>query len=183
MKPALGLVAAIQSEYISPEQWISWADEQVMSLDPCPMWIMEMALARECESAMLALREFLMDRDFTKNIDEMILGLIYLLYSERRITFQDFLLRAGDHTDPSGSSHDCEYFYTILNDLESSRDSRGFEDSKISQVEQDISHALDLADAGIAQITPITEQDVAGNSDHSQGSLTESPGLIRWPRK
>lgn len=50
---------------------------------------------------------------------------------------------------------------------ESSRDSARFEAVKTSRMERDISDALGLADTGIAQIGPITEQGVAGNSDHS----------------
>lgn len=38
-----------------------------------------------------------------------------------KITWESFLLKAGQFTDASGSvKHECEYFYMMLNDYENS---------------------------------------------------------------
>ena len=133
--PPVGLLAAIHADYISPKRWVAWADWQIGRTEEPPMWLIDLSLAGDSSAAWKAIGESIHDTPelSLQELDEIALGLIALQYFEGEIDLSTFLHRAGDHTDPSNCSTDCEYFYQHLNRYESATSPRDYEESSRSR--------------------------------------------------
>ena len=158
--PPVGLLAAIHADYIQPNRWVAWADRQIGHTKEPPMWLIDLSLARDTSAAWNAISESIHDTPELplRELDEIALGLIALKYFEGEIEFSTFLHRAGDHTDPSSCSTDCEYFYHHLNRYLSAPSPRDYEDRAAPEIRQYLKEAIDLAQVAKAQIKPVTEQ-------------------------
>jgi len=158
--PSIGLLAAIHAQHITPDKWIAWADRQIATIDQPPDWILDLSLARDYSAAWNAIWEIIeADPELARSeLDEAALGLIALQYFEGQIDFPSFLQRAGDHTDPSGCSTDCEYFYHHLNRFEAAPDRQRYEDQSAEEIRQYLKEAIELGVRAKAQIRSITEQ-------------------------
>ena len=165
--PPIGLLAAIQARYLDPAQWIRWADTQIARSDQPADWIIDLSVARDHDQAWAIGPAVLGTSTLPANkLDEITLGLIALRYFEGRIGFKDFLLHAGDHTDPSSCSLDCEYFYTRLAAFESALDPTSYEQKASDEIRESLKQALSLAEIAKTQIAPITEQGADAKPDN-----------------
>lgn len=158
--PSIGLLAAIRSEYIRPEQWRAWADVEIVKMPKPHMWLIDLSIAKDYHEAWIATADSVTENSELqlRDLDEIALGLIVLQYFEGRIGFREFLLRAGDHTDPSSCSTDCEFFYLHLNRYEMTSDKSRYEDEAKSEIQLYLSDAIRLAEVAKQEIRPITEQ-------------------------
>ena len=172
--PPTGLLAAIHSEYICPQQWIAWADDQIVKTAKPPMWLIDLSIAKNCAEAWRAIGESVEETAELPagKLEEAALGLIALQYFEGRIRFRDFLLRAGNHTDPSGCSTDCEYFYHHLNRYEAGENPSGYEAHAASEIRAYLKESIELAEIAKAQIKSITQ--LGGAANRSQPCGPES---------
>ncbi|MDQ8209659.1 hypothetical protein QEH52_19225 [Coraliomargarita sp. SDUM461003] len=163
--PPIGLLAAIHAETISPETWKAWADREILRTEQPPMWIIDLSIANDFSEAWKAIGESVQDTESlpSAQLDEAALGLISLNYLKGGIDFCHYLRRAGDHTDPSSCSTDCEYFYHHLNGIESSSNPEEYERMARSEIEQYLAEAIELGKIAQAQIKPITEPVDRGN--------------------
>jgi len=161
--PSVGLLAAIHAQYVTPDTWISWADCQIAALDQPSEWIIDLSLARDFSAAWNAIWDIVVDDSELprSELDEAALGLIALQYYEGEIDFRQFLHRAGDHTDPSSCSTDCEYFYNHLNRLEAAEDLQQYEKRAAAEIRQYLKEAIELGVKAKVQIRSITEQGAA----------------------
>ncbi|MDM8556619.1 hypothetical protein QUF75_17980 [Desulfococcaceae bacterium HSG7] len=159
IKPSLPLLAAIEAEYIKSTQWIPWADFIIQTMDEPPMWVIDLSLSSDYEKAYAAIApDTKSDHDFKSNdLPELALGFIYLRFLEGDVSLKKFLFLAGDYTDPSDCSIDCEYFYDHLNNLESSNNSKT-ELKIIADIENQLKKKIDLAKRGRLLFKEITEQ-------------------------
>ena len=124
------------------------------------MWLVDLSLAGDSSAAWEAICESIDDTPELplQELDEIALGLTALQYFEGEIDFSTFLHRAGDHTDPSSCSTDCEYFYQHLNRYESASSPSSYEERAAAEIQQYLKEAIDLAQVAKAQIQSITEQ-------------------------
>jgi hypothetical protein len=172
--PLVGLLAAIHSEYICPQQWIAWADDQIVKAAKPPMWLIDLSMAKNHREAWRAIAESVEGTTelSLSDLEETALGLIALQYFEGRIGFRDFLLRAGNHTDPSRCSIDCEYFYKHLNRYEAAQDPSRYEIESASGIRTDLKESIELAELARTQIKAITQPDGAANRIQPFGQET-----------
>ena len=158
--PPVGLLAAIHAESISPRSWVAWADREIAKYDQPPMWVIDLALANDFRDAGKAIRESIEESAElpSRELDEAVLGLIALKYFDGEIDFRQFLLRAGDHTDPSGCSLDCEFFYHHLQRFESAEDPSEYETQAGLEIRQDLKEAIAFGEYANRQIRSILGQ-------------------------
>jgi len=169
--PPVGLLAAIRSEYIHPRQWIAWADAQIIKTAKPPIWLIDLSTATNYDEAWRAIGESVgaTPELCLSDLEETALGLIALQYFEGKIGFRDFLLRAGNHTDPSGCSTDCEYFYHHANRYEAAEDPSEYEAQAASEIRAYLKESIDLAEVAQAQIKSITQPDGLANESQPSG--------------
>ena len=175
--PPAGLLAAIHSEYVCPQQWIAWADDQIVKVAKPPMWLINLSMAKNSADARRAIGESVEETAELplRELQEAALGLIALQYFEGRIRFRDFLLRAGDHTDPSGCSTDCEYFYHHLKRYEAAGNPSGYEAHAGSEIRAYLKKSIELAEVAKAQIQSITQPDGPANRGQPVRSEVNQP--------
>lgn len=151
-EPSAGLFAAILCGYIQAAQWIRWADFEIVQQASPPMWLIDLSLAKDSQAALDAVRESI---NLPVEIDEIALGLIAYKYFENRITFEEFLLEAGAHTDASYCSIDCEYFYEVHKKWKESETPDQFEAIAAAGIKEDLAESLNYAAQSYRQIAQI----------------------------
>ncbi len=114
---------AVETELLTHQQYYPWADALILALDEPPCWILQLAVTRESERAASIIREFAWSspyEEFTLTEPvwdtDLYVASWFLRYENNRMTWPQFLWKAGDLVDASGGF--CEYFFDFLNQLE-----------------------------------------------------------------
>ena len=111
---------AIEADCITYRDYIPWADGFVERLEKPPAWICELAITKYKQDALRIVSDFVFSEPFEEFTDEHVefLGYVWIRYERRELSWATFLNEAGRYTDPSPGPWDCEYFYSLLNELE-----------------------------------------------------------------
>ena len=114
------LALAIEAECLTYRHYIPWADGVIAWLDQPPLWICDLSTIKYRPDALRVIREFLGTEPFEQfnTSTEEYLGFLWIRYERGELSWATFLKEAGGYSDCGNSGIDCEYFFSMLNDLE-----------------------------------------------------------------
>jgi len=114
--------AAIFSGFASASDWRNWADRKIEECELPDDWIIALALASSEEDLLEPLGERMRAEEWECGhripIGNAKLGFIYWSFKLGRMSFAEFLTKAGDEADGGSGDLACEEVYSILNCLE-----------------------------------------------------------------
>jgi hypothetical protein len=118
----LAWIAAIESGFAQPGDWVAWADRQIGRLDEPPGWVLDLALAHSAKDALSVLwpvcsrvPPVLWDR---LDLTGLFLGCLFLRFERGDLTMRDLLLQAGMKADSSNFRIECETFFLLVNEID-----------------------------------------------------------------
>lgn len=123
---ALYWLAAARSGFAKPSEWKAWADRRIRESNVPDGWIIELSLANDPESLAVAVAsEAEKERQAlcNPNVEDALLGYVWLRYEHGQISLETCLADAGRLADNYETSIECEVFYALLNRLECARNS------------------------------------------------------------
>jgi hypothetical protein len=118
------LYAAVSSGIYTKKDWQSWADKQILNKDNVEDWIYNVSLAPDVDNLCKVIYDKMIDENYYKynefSITDAVIGYYYELYLENKLSLYDLIEKSAQASDSSGQcTIDCEYFYSILNELDS----------------------------------------------------------------
>ena len=110
----------MEADCVTYRDHIPWADTVVERLERPPSWICELATTKYKQDALRIVSDFVFSEPFEEFPDEHdeFLGYLWIRHERRELSWATFLKEAGRHTDASPGPWECEYFYSMLNELE-----------------------------------------------------------------
>lgn len=130
-RDAVTISTMLESKLICYEHYIAWADERIMLEDDPELWLLELAVTRDLETAIRLINTYAYSEPFEafdyESCNDEYVASLWLRYKINDISWAKFLLECGDYTDGSYAREDCEFFYCMLNDLEASNYSLSLE--------------------------------------------------------
>jgi hypothetical protein len=113
------LVAA-RAEFAKPDDWRTWADKLIISIDTPPYWIIAMSMALDVTELGKVLHDEALDKiDVRPDLmDDAIIGYIWWKFERQEFGLHRCLELIGPAADASSSRIQCEEIYARLNELE-----------------------------------------------------------------
>jgi hypothetical protein len=115
-------IAAIESEYATPQEWIAWADNCIERLDEPPLWVLDLAMQKTHQAAFAVLQpaRWRLDKRVWEKVDStgMIIGFLFLRFERGDVSMLDLLLKAGEISDCANYEVGCETFYLLANEID-----------------------------------------------------------------
>jgi hypothetical protein len=141
--------AAAFSGFATASDWHNWADREIEENKSPDYWVIALSLA-STESDLLELLSEQM------RIEELVcghriyignakLGFIYWSFKLGRMSFAEFLAKAGDEADGGTGDLDCETIYGILNQFEERQASVMPWDDLLNQIHELFKPYLNIA--------------------------------------
>lgn len=119
-KFAFRLMLGIEADCITYRHYIPWADKMIERLERPPAWVCDLATTQYKPDALTAVaayvRSFPPD-DVSDDGDEFV-GYLWIRYERRELSWATFLNESGRYADARNGARPCEYFYSMLNELE-----------------------------------------------------------------
>lgn len=115
--PSSTLLAMMVSGYLETPKWIDLSNEAIAQLEKVPFWLTELSVTKDRKEAEAMLWQAHSSKQGV-DFNSLMIGFMYLLYAEKRISFSEFLYKLGAFSDGHNYETDCSFFYSILNDLE-----------------------------------------------------------------
>ena len=116
------LAAAAFSGFATVSDWRSWADREIEKTESPDYWVIALSLASTENDLLEPLSERMRAEELECGhriyIGNAKLGFIYWSFKLGRMSFAEFLAKAGDEADGGTGDLDCETVYGILNRLE-----------------------------------------------------------------
>lgn len=140
------LCIMLDTGLISHQHYSRWCDEIIETFEKPPYWIIELSLKRDVHEAYNVVCEFIYSEPCIKfkDIDDLYVACLFLSYERGKITWESFLLKAGQFTDGSDSAkHECEYFYMMLNDYENSDYLKTIEENQRKEITNEFKLEID----------------------------------------
>jgi len=114
-------IAAIESGFAQPDEWVAWADRQIVRLDEPPVWILDLSLVHSANQALEVLARTT-DKVAPNLWDQLdwngvYLGFLYLRFERGDLTLWELLIQAGEKADCAQFRIDCEEFYLLANEM------------------------------------------------------------------
>lgn len=115
--------AALESAYVRPAPWISWADAEILRLESPPFWLLELSLTHTVDEALTVIWQYgcnCLSPDVWNRIDYtgLYLGFLYLRFERNELKLEELLYLSGQRTDRARYEIDCEAFYLLLNEVD-----------------------------------------------------------------
>jgi hypothetical protein len=113
--------AAAESGYAKARDWQDWADRIILAMETPPMWVLDLATAKNAEQVWDARTRQTKPEWAAQSgiiVDESIIGYLWLRYRRGDISFYDFAELAGRRADGGWVDYECEEFYAFLNRLD-----------------------------------------------------------------
>ncbi len=114
-------IAAIESGFAHPDDWVAWADRQIERMDKPPAWILDLSLVHTADPALEVLwpatdkvARIIWDQLDWKGL---CLGFLYLCFERGDLTLLELRMQAGDQADCASFRIDCEEFYLLANEI------------------------------------------------------------------
>jgi hypothetical protein len=138
------LALAIDAGCLTYRDYIPWADAVIARLDRPPVWICNLSTIKYRPDALRVVRDFVFSEPFepASAAPEDYLGFLWIRYERGEISWATFLSEAGRYSDASSVAIECEYFYSILNELEQSEFDSGLENRQREEVRGRLGEAL-----------------------------------------
>lgn len=148
--------AAALSEFAKPSDWKDWADRRICVRKVSADWLYELSNAEDGEAIERILNRVVSsDSAVRQGVHDTILGYMMLRLQRRDYLTEGFLQLAGEEAELGNASEDPEFFYLLLNDLESGRRSR-------DEIEAELQSRLKLSvAAACGQWTSLMHEDQA----------------------
>jgi len=138
------LALAIEAGCLTFREYIPWADDIIARLDHPPAWICELSTTKYRPHALRVVRDFVHSEPFEeiKDATEDYLGFLWIRYERGEVSWATFLDEAGQYSDAANGAIECEYFYSMLNELEEAEFDPGIENRQREEVQQRLSEAI-----------------------------------------
>ena len=142
------LIHMVDTSLVTYRYTIPWADNVIESMDSPPAWICELALTKYQTAISAIARGYLYTENFTawntpEERDDYHLACLYLRYIRNELSWAIFLKLAGEFTDTSDSQRPCEYFYEMLNQLETAEFSKKLEMQQEEEVKRELGSVIE----------------------------------------
>src|SRR6267142_3079817 len=137
------LALAVDAGCLTYRDYIPWADSLIARFDRPPVWVCELSTIKYRPDALRVIRNFAASEPFEKfdtSIEEY-LGFLWIRYERGELSWATYLKEAGEYADRSNTDIDCEYFYSMLNELEEAEFSASLEDSQNKAVSRRLADA------------------------------------------
>lgn len=123
---ALVLAIALETELLPLRDFETVSLSALMSVEKPPFWLIALVSARDKEGAVTALDNVTYSPPFEVLPDrsDLVVAALFLRHQAGRLPWSDFLSKSGLVTDGQAGKRECEYFYAMLNELETSSDAR-----------------------------------------------------------
>jgi hypothetical protein len=138
------LALAIDAGCLTFRDYIPWADDVVARLDHPPAWVCELSTTKYRPDALRVVRDFVRSEPFEQinTSTEDYLGFLWIRYERRELSWATFLSEAGRYSDASNGAIECEYFYSMLNELEEAEFDSSVEHRQREEVRRRLGEAL-----------------------------------------
>ena len=115
-------IAAIESGFAQPTEWVAWADRQIAQMDEPPVWVLDLSCAHSAKDALSLFWPacgrvtpvLLEGLDWTG----LYLGFLFLQFERGDLNMLDLLLQAGRRADSASFRIECETFYLLANEID-----------------------------------------------------------------
>lgn len=122
---AVQLAIMVETGLVCYKHYYKWCDHLIMELTEVPEWIIELSVTKYSPDAVSIIRKYAYCEPF-ESFNQICLGdfgtaCYYLRYQRQELSWASFLLECGqlvDGWDSFGCKEPCEYFFTMLNQLE-----------------------------------------------------------------
>lgn len=132
--------AAVFSGFASASDWRSWADRKIEESESPDEWIIALSLASSEGDLLESLGERMRAEELKCGhriyIGNAKSGFIYWCFKLGRMSFAEFLTKAGDEADGGTGDLECEAVYSILNRLEERQASGMAWDDLLNQADE-----------------------------------------------
>jgi hypothetical protein len=111
-------MGALEAGLVRVERLVAWADGEIARLERPPLWLIELAVAKDVEGVRRAWGYAPAgERPYCE--EALYIGALYLAYEAGRMGMLEMLLVAGDYADPRGGWRipACEVFFTLANEV------------------------------------------------------------------
>lgn len=116
------LQTMLDAGLISYKELHPWAESLLVSMEPPPRWLCEVASQKYSPDVSKSLGEYLRSEPLEpleqSEIDDEHLSSLYLRFERRELSWATFLELAGRYADSADGVWECEDFYVFLNELE-----------------------------------------------------------------
>jgi len=119
-------LSAVEAGYLTLSDVVRWADQQILSEDRPPGWLLDLSLASTSQTAVNLLRAGWRQQveahgcnsQLHERSGQLYLGFLFLRYERGDLGTAELLYLAGQKSDVQECGIDCQAFYALLNEID-----------------------------------------------------------------
>jgi len=151
----------LDTELIDHSYYMTYADMLIMENDIVDSWVLDLAATKHSEKAIVALNHYLCEEtfnDFGDSYNVTYTACFWIKYENKKISWSDFLIQAGNNADGNQDIFDCEYFYSKHDEFEASEFSIELERSQSTEIKKIYADSISQTRMIYEELLPFREK-------------------------